>query len=256
MPSDVASGVPGRALSSGRAVTLAAVVLLASAWSAVLAQPVPYRGVAGGDAWLAGDFATAYQLAAQVDSATAQLLASRAASDQAVYLEDETGPASDWLRLAEAAALRSLELEPTGPLAAVSTMALARAKGEAGLHKGGLANARLPGELRALFERALELEPDNADALVAYAAWHFALTEIGVGWLYGADRAKVLPLMERGVAAAPRQLNLRVEYARVLLSLDREMEAREQLEIALGLPALTAADEFEQGRARDLLAAP
>lgn len=239
-----------------RAYVLAVVVFMAATWSGVLAQPVPYQGVAGGAEWLAGDFAAAYQLAAQVDSATAQLLASRAASDQAVYLESEVAAAGAWLRRAETAALRSLELEPSGPLAAASTMALARAKGEAGLHKGGLANARLPGELRALFERTLELEPDNADALVAYAAWHFALTEIGVGWLYGADRAQVLPLMERGVAAAPRQLNLRVEYARVLFALDRPVEAREQVETALALPAATAADGFEQVRARELLAAP
>lgn len=237
-------------------MVMAAAVLIAATWSAVLAQPVPYRGVAGGEAWLAGDFAGAYQAAVQVDSAAAQLLASRAAADQAVYLETEAAAAGEWLRRAEAAASRSLELEPDGALAAAANMALARAKGEAGLHRGGLANARLPGELRTLFERTLELEPDNADALVAYAAWHFALTEIGVGWLYGGDRAQVLPLMERGVAAAPRQLNLRVEYARVLLSLDRDEEAREQVETALGLPALSAADEFEQARARELLETP
>ena len=244
------------ALTRARATALVAAVLAAAALSAGLAQPVPYHGVPGGPEWLVGDFAAAYQAAAQVDSVAAQLLASRAASDQAVYHETEADAASAWLTRAEAAALRSLELEPGGPLAATANMALARAKGEAGLHRGGLANARLPGELRALFERTLELEPDNADALVAYAAWHFALTEIGVGWLYGADRAKVLPLMERGVAAAPRQLNLRVEYARVLLSLGLEDEAREQVETALGLPALTAADAFEQTRARALLAAP
>jgi hypothetical protein len=224
--------------------------------SASLAQPVPYVGLPGGDAWVAGDFAAAYQAAAQVDSAAAQLLAARAAADQAVYLEKTAATATDWLELSDAAARRSLELEPTGPLAAASTMAVARAKGEAGLHRGGLANARLPGELRALFERTLELDPDNADALVAFGAWHFALTELGVGWLYGANRAEVLPLMERGVAAAPRQLNLRVEYARVLLSLDRGAEARAQIDLALAIPAVSAADRFEQARARDLLTAP
>ena len=142
------------------------------------------------------------------------------------------------------------------PDAATATMALARAKGEAGLHRGALANTRLPGELRALFERALELDPENADALVAYAAWHFALTEIGIGWLYGADRSQVLPLMEKGVAAAPRQINLRVEYARVLYALGRADLGRENVEVALELPARTAADEFEQARARELLRAP
>jgi len=224
------------------------------AYAAAFAQPVPHQGVPGGGAWLAGEFAAAYQEAVAAETAPAQLLAARAAADQAVYLEGESGEALPWLERAEAAALRALELEPEGPLAAAATMALARAKGEAGLHRGALANARLPGELRSLFERTLELDPQNADALVAYAAWHYALTEIGVGWLYGGDRAQVLPLMERGVAAAPRQINLRVEYARVLFGLGREEEGREQVKLALELPALNAADEFEQARARELLA--
>lgn len=63
----------------------------------------------------------------------------------------------------------------------------------------------------------------------------------------------MLPLIERGVAAAPRQVNLRVEYARVLFGLGRDEEAREQVRVALDLPASSAADEFEQARARGLL---
>lgn len=219
------------------------------------AQPVPHQGVPGGTAWVIGDFAAAYEEAVQVDSADAQLLASRATADQAVYVEVEPDEALRWLALAEDAAERAFKNDPAGPVAALATMALARAKGEAGLHRGGLANARLPGELRALFERALEIDQENPDALVAYAAWHFALTEIGVGWLYGADRGQVLPLMQRGVAAAPRQINLRVEYARVLFALGLVDEGREQVITALELPAETAADEFEQERARELLRA-
>lgn len=236
-----------------RSTALAALLAIAVVG---LAQPVPHQGVPGGSEWVAGEFAAAYQEAVQVDTAAAQLLASRAAADQAVYLEGESAAARSWLDHAEAAARRSLELEPSGPLAATATMAVARAKGESGLHRGALSNARLPGELRALFEQTLELDPDNADALVAYSAWHFALTELGVGWLYGADRSQVLPLMERGVAAAPRQLNLRVEYARVLFGLGREGDGTEQVEIALALPAPTAADAFEQERARALLETP
>lgn len=231
------------------------ITLIAGTSVLALAQPVSHVNVHGGAAWVAGEFAAAYEVAVQVDSADAQLLASRAAADQAVYLEKEPDEALRWLGLAETAAVRALDLDRTGQLTATATMALARAKGEAGLHRGGLANARLPGELRALFERALEIDQENPDALVAYAAWHFALTEIGVGWLYGADRDQVLPLMQHGVAAAPRQINLRVEYARVLFALGLVEEGREQVVTALELPAETAADEFEQERARELLRA-
>lgn len=240
----------------GRLRTLLAVFLLLTTHAIGLAQPVAYQGVPGGAAWLAGEFGSAYREAVQVGTAAAQLLASRAASDQAVYIEDESAATLDWLDKSETAALSALALEPSASLAADATMALARAKGEAGLHRGALANARLAGDLRVLFERTLELDPENADALVAYAAWHFALTELGVGWMFGADRGQVLPLMERGIAAAPRQLNLRVEYARVLFGLGHEAEGREQVQIALNLPVRTAADGFEQARARELQTAP
>lgn len=235
--------------------SLLALLLIAVLGAATaVAQPVSYRGVVGGEAWQRGEFAQAYQSAAEVDTVVAQLLASRAAADQAVYLESESGPALEWLERAEQAASRALALEAEGRWAATATMALARAAGEAGLHRGALANSRLPGELRNLFERTLELDPDNADALIAYGAWHFALTELGVGWLYGGNREEVMPLMERGIAAAPQQLNLRVEFARTLAGLGREDEARQQLEIALAMTPQTAADEYETERARELLA--
>lgn len=234
----------------------AVALLLVSTLALGQAQPVPYQGVPGGAAWLAGDFAAAYEEAVAVQTATAQLLASRAATDQAVYLTTESAAARDWLDRAQTAALRSLELEPNGPWAVTATMALARAEGEAGFHQGALARARMAGDVRKLFERALDLDPDNADALVSYAAWHYALTELGVGWLFGARRDKVLPMIERGVAAAPLQINLRVEYARVLFGLGRDAEAREQVDMALALPVRTAADAFEQARARALLSEP
>ena len=86
---------------------------LAAAW----AQPVPYDGVPGGAEWATGDFVAAYRVAVQADSPVAQLLASRAAADQAVYVEEEPAPALDWLDLSESAARRSLELDPDDPVA-------------------------------------------------------------------------------------------------------------------------------------------
>lgn len=239
-----------------RTLTLAVAWLLLTAFALSLAQPVPYQGVPGGAAWFAGDFAKAYQQAVRVNTAAAQLLASRAATDQAVYLETDPAAAKEWLDRAEAAAFRCLDLEPAGPLAAPATMAAARAKGEAGFYRSYLGKAQMAGEVRALFESALRIDPDNADALVSYSAWHFALTELGVGWLFGADRSKVLPLMEHGISAAPAQINLRVEYARVLFGLGLNVQGREQAQLALSLPVRTAADSYEQARARELLATP
>lgn len=236
--------------------TAAAAWLLLTALTLAAAQPVPYQGIPGGAAWQGGDFEAAYTEAIQVNTPTAQLLASRAATDQAVYLVNGSPTALEWLDRAVTAARRSLDLEPNGPLTATALMAEARAKGETGFYRSSFARAFLAGELQTLFESALELDPNNADALVSYAVWHYALTELGVGWLFGASRDKVLPMLERGIAAAPRQINLRVEYARVLFGLGRDPEAREQVEVALALPARTAADAFEQARARELLSTP
>ncbi len=45
-----------------------------------------------------------------------------------------------------------------------------------------------------------------------------------------------------------------MEYARVLAAWGKKEEARKQLEVALSLPAKTAADRYDQERARQELA--
>ena len=232
---------------------LAAACLLLAPQTGGRAQTVPADLVDGGTAWIAGDFESAYATASSQDTAAAQLLASRAAADQAVYhSSDDTAALRRWLGLAEAAAQRALELEPAGPYAVSAHLAWARARGEAARHAGLLDNLTVASELRRAFEAALVLRPDAADVLVAYGMWHLELSERGVGWLYGGRRDQVLPLVERGVSLEPERIDLRVEYALALQSLGMEEEAKEQLRIALALPAVTASDAFEQERARTM----
>lgn len=219
-----------------------------------LAQAVPADSVQGGAAWIAGDFEAAYAQAVAQDTAAAQLLASRAAADQAVYRSlDDQAALRRWLDLAGAAARRAIELEPDGPYAASAHLAWARARGETARHSGALSNLTVADELRQAFEAALALQPEAGDALLAYGMWHLELTERGVGWLYGGRRDQVLPLVERGVALEPGRIDLRVEYAVALRTLGMEEQAQEQLLAALALPAATAADGFEQERARAML---
>ncbi len=200
-----------------------------------------------------GEYAAAYDKSAAVMSASAQLTAATAAVDQVVY---PVGPAASpadqlsWLRRGVSAAENAVRLDPTSAAAVVQ---LARAKGEIARRSGVLQNLNVAGELKQLFDRALALEPDNPDALVGLALWHLELVDAGVGWMYGGRRSEVLPLLERGVAAAPRQINLRVEYGGALRSLGDEAGAVEQLEIALQLPATSVAEEAEQRRAALLL---
>ena len=199
--------------------------------------------------YLGGDYLGAYQAAVASETASAQLLASRAAADQASYLLRDA-PARerlDWLQLAVAAAEASLALDPQQPDA---LLAYARARGEIALLTSVLRNLDIASELRRAIEGALELQPEHPDALVALGMWHLELVERGVGWLYGGRRDAILPLVERGVAVAPDRINLRVEYAKALRALGHGQLAAEQLAIAIALPAASASDRHEQDRAR------
>lgn len=201
-----------------------------------------------------GEYAAAYEQASAVQSAAMQLTAARAATDQVVYAMAPAGAVlADelvWLKRAVAAGENAVKLDPGSAPALVQ---LVRAKGEIARRSGVLQNLNVASELKNLFDRALKLDPSDADALVGLAMWNLELVEAGVGWLYGAKRSEVLPLLEKGVAAAPQQINLRVEYATALRALGMPDEAREQLEIALKLPTTSASDIAEQGRAEAML---
>lgn len=202
-----------------------------------------------------GDYAAAWEKASAVQTAAMQTVAARAASDQVVYSLARTGaPLADqltWLNRAVAAAETAVKLDPNSAAAVVQ---LARAKGEIARRSGILQNLGVAPELKGLFDQALALDPNDPDALVGLAMWHLELVENGVGWLYGGRKDAVLPLLEKGVAAAPRQVNLRVEYATALIALGDPSGAREQLEQALQLPAARASDEVEKAKATDMLA--
>lgn len=208
--------------------------------------------------WQNGDYAAAYEGALQADPEGAtyrwQLLAARAAADHAVYVLAQAdiplGEQVVWLRHSAQAAERATALDPGSAQALVY---LARARGEIARRSGILQNLNVAGDLKQLFDAALALNPTDPDALVGLGMWHLELVENGVGWLYGGRRDQVLPLVEAGVAAAPQQVNLRVEYATALKALGQPERAREQLELALTLPATSAVDRAEQERARALL---
>lgn len=204
--------------------------------------------------WQQGEFESAYNASSAEYSAASQLLATRAAADHVVYVLAPAGADLDsqlvWLRRAVTAAEQAVELDPASAQALVY---LARARGEIARRSGVLQNLSVAGELRALFDQALQVNPADPDALVGLGMWHLELVLNGVGWLYGGRRDQVLPLVEAGVAAAPRQVNLRVEYATALAALGRPDAAREQLELAVTLPATTAVDRAEQARAVQLL---
>jgi len=249
-PSDAGAG---RRRGSLRGACLTLCLRLAA--SLVLAQGSPPAAAGAPQAlWQQGDFVAAHEQAAGHDTAAMQTLAARAAVDQVAYVLAPAGAPLEeqlaWLRRGVSAAERAVALDPRSPAALVQ---LARAKGEVARRSGVLQNLNVATELKQLFDRALALEPENADALVGLAMWHLELVENGVGWLYGGRRDQVLPLLERGLAAAPTQVNLHVEHATALRALGQEERAREALRTALALPATSAVDRAEQRRAEGML---
>jgi tetratricopeptide (TPR) repeat protein len=199
-----------------------------------------------------GDYAAAYEEAVTHKNAQSQVLAAQAASSQATYLETNQQGRENWLKRAEAAAQEAIKLDPKD---AQAYFELARAKGLLARYQGILQNLGLAPELKKLFDKTLELNPENPDALVALAEWNLELWQHGVGWLYGGDKSRVILLFEKALKLAPKQVNLHVEYATGLEQLGKHKEAKQQLKEALALPAQDAADGFEQARARRLLAA-
>lgn len=198
-----------------------------------------------------GRYVAAYEAANAVDTASSRVLAATAASDYAVYGQASESEQVAWLRRARDAAKSAVELDPGNAEAYVQ---LARAKGEIARRAGLFESLNVVNDLHDLFKHALAIDPDNPDALVGLAMWNLELTQHGVGWLFGAKKADILPLLEKGIAAAPAQVNLRVEYATALRALGDEKAATAQLEKALSLPARTAADRVEQQRASAMLA--
>lgn len=199
-----------------------------------------------------GDYAAAYKEAVAHDDTQDQVLAAQAASNQATYLETDPEARRLWLKRAEAAAKEAAKLDPKD---AQAYFELARAKGVLARYQGILQNLNLAPELEKLFKKTLNLDPENPDAMVALAEWNLEVWNHGVGWLYGADKSRVIPLFEKALELAPKQVNLHVEYATSLEKLGKHEAAVKQLQKALALPVRDAADGFEQARARQLLAA-
>lgn len=224
-------------------------------WAALLVPTLASAGLASAatstlDLIDTGAFEAAYEQASTSSDADQLTLAAQAASDQAVYVLSDHDAQLTWLGRARDAAQRALD---AGPPSAAAYVQLARAKGEIAQRTGVMQNLGTAGELKDLFEKALKLDPNDADALVGFALWNLELTQRGVGWLYGASADRVLPMLEKGVAARPEQVNLHVEYARALRTLGRDAQANEELRRALALPGRTAVDRYEQQRARSLL---
>lgn len=202
----------------------------------------------------AGRFQEAYEAGLRLGTPEALALAAKGASFFALY-QAKPEEKRTWFERAEKAASQAIAKNPDY---AEGYFERARALGRLSQFKGileALAEGLAP-RIRSDLERTLKLDPNHAGAMVALALWHFELVQ--KGWLVattqGADGARVEPLMKRAIELEPEGIIHRVEYAKVLAAWGKREEARKQLEVALSLPAKTAADRYDQERARQELA--
>ncbi|WP_026234101.1 hypothetical protein [Thermus oshimai] len=201
----------------------------------------------------AGKYPEAYEAGLKAGTAEALALAAKAATFYALYQAPE-GEKRAWFEKGEKAASQAIAKDPGYP---EGYFERARALGRLSQYKGILEALRegLAPRIRGDLEKTLKLKPDHAGAMVALALWHFELVQ--KGWLVaatqGADGNQVEPLMKKAIALEPEVIIHRVEYAKVLAAWGKKEEAKKQLEVALSLPAKTAADRYDQERARQEL---
>ncbi len=136
----------------------------------------------------------------------------------------------------------------------------ARALGRLSQLRGILAalTQGLGGQIKDNLDKALRLDPQYANALVALGLWHAEIVGKGVAFLYGADPAKGLAAFNRAIKLEPKVIIHRVEFARGLMLLDagkNKDEAIAQLEIAVTLTPRDAAEKLDLERAKRDLAA-
>jgi tetratricopeptide (TPR) repeat protein len=128
-------------------------------------------------------------------------------------------------------------------------MEVARAAGRNAQFQGVLNSINLAGVVKDALDRTLELEPDHGPALHALGLFHHE-----VPWIAGGRSRQVVPSFEAAIAAEPARITHRVELAKILIEREDTPAAREQLEVAVELEAVSAADEADRAEAESLLA--
>jgi tetratricopeptide (TPR) repeat protein len=141
--------------------------------------------------------------------------------------------------------------------------ALAAALGRLALFEGGKRKVELAREVRSEADLAARLDPSDFAAFVVLGILERELATLNpflkafartfFGRLPEASEEGSAAHLERAVRLEPDYITPRVELARTYLELDREADARRELETALELPPREEADRIRQREARELL---
>ena len=178
-------------------------------------------------------------------------------------LADETpGDDGDEARM-EAAVELSRRAVRAGPGISRTHTTLAASLGKLALFRGGKRKLELAREVGREARRAAELDPQDFAPFTVLGVLERELATLNpllrgfAGALFGgvpdATLARSKALLERAVRLGPGYVAPHLELARTYAEMDREAEARAELEKALALEPRERLDSVLQARARELL---
>ena len=168
----------------------------------------------------------------------------------------------EWFRRAERHARVGMAARDSAPDA---RHWLSVALGRRALLEGIRTRVRIAGEVRDLALRVLEVDSLHHGAHHVLGQWHAEVRRLsGIErWIAGnvlggdamdeASWEEARKHLERAVELAPGHLLHRLELARIYLDLDREDDARTQLEEVLRRPAMEPTDPLHKQAAQELL---
>ncbi|MDX2129140.1 MAG: hypothetical protein SFU91_08910 [Chloroherpetonaceae bacterium] len=140
---------------------------------------------------------------------------------------------------------------------------LGQVTGQIAIFKGNEEKIKLGLQIKEYADRALELNPNCAMAHAVLGIWHYELAGLSffertlVNVLFGGvpkgSYETSCTHLKKAVELAPNVIYYRYMFAKSLIKVDQEEEAKKSLIVALELPLLVAGDKRNKSAAKELL---
>lgn len=141
---------------------------------------------------------------------------------------------------------------------------LGQVTGQIALFRGGEEKIKLGLEIKNFADKSLALNPNNAMANAILGIWHYELANLDFvsrtfvklffGGLPEGSFEYAEKYLAKAVSLQPSVIYYRNAYAKVLIKLGRDEDARQHLKAALSLPMMVAGDKQNKRESRELLA--
>lgn len=140
---------------------------------------------------------------------------------------------------------------------------LGQVTGQLARFRGTNEKVKMGLSIKSFADKALALDPNNAIGNAVMGIWHYELANLSfVERFFGKMFFGDIPqgsfdtsavYLEKAVKLAPKMIYYRYSYAKALIEIDQEAEARKQLEIALNLPPVVSGDRKNKEDLKELL---